>query len=251
MQEESQQHCGPFRLIRAIGRGGSGSVYLAERAAGDVEQRVAIKLLRSGGDEPIFRDRFLRERHILAALDHPGIARLIDAGHTADGRPYLAMDYIEGTPIDGYAEKLDLPDRLALFLQVCDAVSYAHRNLIIHRDLKPSNILVDSAGRAKLLDFGIARILETGQDQGQTAEWQLTPEYASPEQLRGEAQTTATDVYSLGAVLHRLLAGRVGQTLSSVNPSWQAKASAPQKSRLPRDLEFVLAKALRQEPEER
>ena len=251
MQEESQQHCGPFRLVRAIGRGGSGSVYLAERAAGDVEQRVAIKLLRSGGDEPVFRDRFLRERHILAALDHPGIARLIDAGHTADGRPYLAMDYIEGTPIDGYAEKLDLPDRLALFLQVCDAVSYAHRNLIIHRDLKPSNILVDSAGRAKLLDFGIAKILETGQDKTQTAEWQLTPEYASPEQLRGEAQTTATDVYSLGAVLHRLLEGRVGQTLSSVNPSWQAKAPAPQKSSLPRDLEFVLAKALRQEPEER
>jgi serine/threonine protein kinase len=241
MQEESQQHCGPFRLVRAIGRGGSGSVYLAERAAGDVEQRVAIKLLRSGGDEPVFRDRFLRERHILAALDHPGIARLIDAGHTADGRPYLAMDYIEGTPIDGYAEKLDLPDRLALFLQVCDAVSYAHRNLIVHRDLKPSNILVDGAGRAKLLDFGIAKILETGHDKTQTAEWQLTPEFASPEQLRGGAQTTATDVYSLGAVLHRLLL--VGQTLSSVNPE-----SRPT---LPRDLEFVLRKALRQEPEER
>ena len=194
------------------------------------------------------RERFLQERRILAGLSHPGIARLIDAGHTADGQPYLAMDYIEGTPIDVYAAKLDLPARLALFLQVCDAVSYAHRNLIIHRDLKPSNILVDSGGRVKLLDFGIAKILETGQDKTQTAAWPLTPEYASPEQLQGGAQTTATDVYSLGAVLYRLLSGR---SPASVNPSWQAKTPAPQEPGIPRDLEFVLRKALRPEAKER
>jgi serine/threonine protein kinase len=170
-----EQYCGAFRLVRAIGSGGSGSVFLAERAAGGVAQRVAIKLLRPGDDEAAFRERFLRERRILAALNHPGIACLIDAGHTADGRPYLAMDYIEGTPIDVFAEELDLHTVLALFLQVCDAVSYAHRNLIIHRDLKPSNILVDSAGQAKLLDFGIARILDASQDQTQTAEWRKPP----------------------------------------------------------------------------
>ena len=244
-----QQLCGPFRLVRAIGRGGSGAVYLAERADGEVTQRVAIKLLRYGGDEPVFRERFLRERRILAGLSHPGIARLIDAGHTADGRPYLAMDYIDGTPIDVYAEKLDLPARLGLFLQVCDAVAYAHRNLIVHRDLKPSNILVDAAGRPKLLDFGIAKILKAGQDQTQTAEWQLTPEYASPEQVRGEAQTTATDVYSLGAVLDTLLAGRAPSIPRPPAPGPRPRSSlAPG---LPKDLQFILGKALRPEPEER
>jgi alpha-tubulin suppressor-like RCC1 family protein/serine/threonine protein kinase len=236
METESQQYCGPFRLIRAIGCGGAGSVYLAERAAGEVAQRVAIKLLRSGGDDAVLRERFLRERHILSTLSHPGIARLIDAGHTADGRPYLAMDYIDGTPIDVCADELDLTARLGLFLQVCDAVSYAHRNLVVHRDLKPSNILVDSDGRAKLLDFGLARMLEAGRSQ--TAERQLTPEYASPEQLLGGTQTTATDVYSLGVVLRRLLSGT-------------SRATAPNEPKLPRDLECVIAKALRQEPEER
>jgi len=178
---------------------------------------------------------------------------MIDAGHTVDGIPYLAMDYIDGTPIDVHADKLDLPGRLALFLQVCDAVSYAHRNLIIHRDLKPSNILVDRRDQAKLLDFGIARILEAGQDRTQTAEWQLTPEYASPEQIRGEPQTTATDIYSLGAILHRLLAGcsLTGAAQSQLRNRSRHGAEVLLAPKLPRDLEFVLRKALRQEPEER
>jgi len=133
-----RRRCGPYRLLRLIGHGGMGSVYLAERADGEVEQRAAIKLLRYGGDDPAFRDRFLRERQILARLSHPAIGRLLDAGHTAGGQPYLAMDYIEGIPIDLYSEKLDLSGKLRLFRQVCDAVSYAHSNLIVHRDLKPS-----------------------------------------------------------------------------------------------------------------
>src|SRR5689334_864249 len=169
--------CGPYRLLRVLGRGGMGSVYLAERADGEIEQSVAVKVVRRGAEKRVFRDRFLRERQILATLSHPGIARLLDAGHTADTRqPYLVMDYIDGTPIDVYAAKLELRDKLTLFIQVCDAVSHAHQNLIVHRDLKPSNILVDSAGQPKLLDFGIAKILDPGHDQTQTVEWLLTPE---------------------------------------------------------------------------
>lgn len=253
------RRCGPYRLVRILGRGGMGSVYLAERADGEVEQRAAIKFLRYGGDEPAFQDRFLRERQILATLNHPGIARMLDAGHTDDGQPYLAMDYINGTPIDVYAGKLDVRGKLTLFLQVCDAVSYAHRNLIIHRDLKPSNILVDTAGRAKLLDFGIAKILEPGQEETQTRERLLTPEYVSPEQVRGGAQTTATDVYQLGAVLYKLLTGRSPHVFSSDAPAAVelaicVKEPAPASSlnaAVSRDLDFVLAKALRKEPDER
>ena len=149
----NERRCGPYRLLHLIGSGGMGSVYLAQRVDGEVEQRVAIKLLKYGADDPAFRSRFLQERQILAKLNHPAIGRLLDAGHTADGQPYLAMDYIDGVPIDVYCETLDLRDKLVLFRQVCDAVSYAHRNLIVHRDLKPSNILVDPEGQPKLLDF--------------------------------------------------------------------------------------------------
>src|SRR5262249_10289439 len=149
---------GPYVLVRLLGRGGMGAVFLAQRTDGEVEQRVAIKFVPAA-DAPVFRDRFLQERQILASLEHPGIARLLDAGHTARGHPYLVMEYVHGTPIDAYAERLPIGDMLALFLRVCSAVSYAHRNLIIHRDLKPSNILVDTTGQPKLLDFGIARIL--------------------------------------------------------------------------------------------
>ena len=258
-EETRQDRCGPYRLVRLLGRGGMGSVYLAERADGEVEQRAAIKFLRYGGDDPAFQDRFLRERQILATLNHPGIARMLDAGHTDDGQPYLAMDYIDGTPIDTYAGKLDVRGKLTLFLQVCDAVSYAHRNLIIHRDLKPSNILVDRAGQPKLLDFGIAKILEPGQEETQTRERLLTPEYASPEQVRGGAQTTATDVYQLGAVLYKLLTGRSPHVFSSDAPAAVELAicatdPAPASSlnaAVSRDLDFVLAKALRKEPDER
>ena len=152
--------CGPYELVHLLGRGGMGAVFLAKRTDGEVEQRVAIKFVRNSAEEPAFRDRFLRERQILASLSHPGIARLLDAGHTNGGRPYLVMEYIDGIPIDVYAEALDLRGKLQLFLLVCDAISYAHRNLVIHRDLKPSNILVEAGGQPKLLDFGIARILD-------------------------------------------------------------------------------------------
>jgi serine/threonine protein kinase len=139
--------CGSYELIRLLGRGGMGAVFLAQRTDGEVEQRVAIKVVRNAAAEPAFRDRYLRERQILASLSHPGIARLLDAGHTTGGQPYLVMEYIDGTPIDVHAQDLDLREKLRLFLLVCDAISYVHRNLVIHRDLKPSNILVDSSGQ--------------------------------------------------------------------------------------------------------
>jgi serine/threonine protein kinase len=230
--------CGPYRLIHLLGNGGMGAVYLAERADGEVEQRVAIKFLHTGGDVPTFRERFLRERQILASLNHPGIARLLDAGHSS-GQPYLVMEYVDGIRIDEYAAKLDLRGVIALFIQVAEAVAYAHRKLIIHRDLKPSNVLVDATGQPKLLDFGIAKLLDAP-EQTRTLERVMTPEYASPEQLRGDAQSTATDIYSLAAVLHRLLTGRT--------PAFRAP---PARNEFPKDLASILAKAMREEPDER
>ena len=255
MREGSR--CGAYRLMRLLGRGGMGSVYLAERADGELHHSVAIKLLRFGADEFSFHDRFLRERQILASLNHPGIAKLLDVGRTNDGQPYLVMEYIDGKPIDVYAERVDLREKITLFLQVCEAVSYAHRNLIVHRDLKPSNILVDASGRPKLLDFGIAKILNAAQDQTQTRDRLLTPEYASPEQFRGDAQTAASDVYSLGAVLYKLLTGRSPHALSSQADVESAicRTEPERVSRVnpavPKDLDFVLGKALRKEPDER
>lgn len=224
--------CGPYRLDRLIADGGMGAVYLAERVDGEVNQRVAIKFLRTGADLPFFRQRFLRERQILASLNHPGIARLLDAGHTG-GHPYLVMEYVDGIRIDQYAAGLEIRQILALIVRVAEAVSYAHRNLVIHRDLKPSNILVDAAGQPKLLDFGIAKILDASEET-RTMERMMTPEYASPEQLRGEAQATTTDIYSLGAVLGRLLALQ-RQTAGGLS----------------KDLEAILSKAMRDEHDER
>jgi tetratricopeptide (TPR) repeat protein len=232
--------CGPYRLIQLLGSGGMGSVYLAERRDGEIEQKVAIKLLRADADRPVWRERFLTERQVLAFLNHPSITRLLDAGHTADGRPYLVMEHVDGIAIDQHAATLDLRERLQLFLPVCAGVSHAHRHLIIHRDIKPSNILVDTAGQPKLLDFGIAKLLDVTMDSTRTLERLLTPNYASPEQLRGDVQTTATDIYSLGAVLHKLLTGRSPR-----------EAAGPQETPLPRDIEHVLRKALREEPDER
>ncbi len=255
--------CGPYRLMHVLGHGGMGSVYLAKREDGELQQRVAIKVLRYGGNEPWFRDRFLRERQILATLNHSGIARLLDAGHTADGQPFLAMDYIDGAPVDVHAQGLDLRAKLLLFLQVCEAVSYAHRNLIVHRDLKPSNILVESSGKPKLLDFGIVKILDPGlepnADQTQTRERLLTPEYASPEQVRGEAQTAATDIYSLGAVLYKLLTGRSPHIFPADAPGEIEAAICHRDTQspsrvnreIPKDLDYILGKALRKEPVER
>ncbi|MBV8709116.1 MAG: protein kinase [Acidobacteriaceae bacterium] len=250
------RRCGPYRLLRLLGRGGMGSVYLAERADGEVEQQVAIKLLRYNDYEPAFRDRFLRERQILATLNHPAIARLLDAGRTGDGQPYLVMEYVDGCPIDEYAEQLDGRAKLELFRQVCDAVSYAHRNLIVHRDLKPSNILVDREGRPKLLDFGIAKILDADQSPEHTATafQALTPQYASPEQARGEAITTATDVYSLGVVLYQLLTRRMPYQFTETTTAAIAHTiceAEPVPPRLGEDLDNILLMALRKEPARR
>ncbi len=238
--------CGPYRLVSALGEGGMGSVFLAERADGEVEQRVAIKFVRSSMDVPALRKRFLAERKILASLHHPGIAHLIDAGRTAAGQPYLVMEYVDGIPIDVWCAGRDVNSILRLFLDVCDAVSYAHRNLIIHRDLKPSNILIDEAGRPRLLDFGIARILDS-RDAAQTMVRAMTPEYASPEQQSGEARTTATDIYSLGAVLYRLLNGMPPSLL----PNASGIGTRPAQVRIPRDVEFIVGKALRRDPGDR
>lgn len=252
-------YCGAYRLVQLLGSGGMGTVYLAERHDGEIEQKVAIKLLRADADRPAWRDRFLRERQLLAYLNHSSIARLLDAGHTEDGRPYLVMEYVDGAAIDKYAETIDLHAKLRLFLLVCDGVAHAHRHLIVHRDLKPSNILVDSTGRPKLLDFGIAKLLDLSGDETQTVERLLTPNYASPEQLRGEVQTTATDIYSLGAVLHKLLTGRTPRELlpqASATSETGTSAGSTTGSggsdlKLPRDIDCILRKALRHEPDER
>jgi tetratricopeptide (TPR) repeat protein len=231
--------CGPYRLMRLLGSGGMGAVYLAERSDGEIQQRVAVKLLRADAHRPAWRARFLKERQLLASLHHPSIVHVIDAGHTDDGRPYLVMEYVEGTPIDVYAEGIEVRERLLLFLRVCDGVTHAHGHLIIHRDLKPANILVDASGQPKLLDFGIAKLLDETGDATQTVERFLTPNYASPEQVRGGSQTTATDVYSLGAVLYKMLTGRLPRETGTGDAS------------LPTDIDYVVGKALRQEPEER
>jgi serine/threonine-protein kinase len=206
---------GPYRVVREIGHGGMGTVYLAERDDDQFRQRVALKLVRGGlGWNEVVVRRFVEERQILALLDHPNIARLLDGGITDDGLPWFAMEYVEGSPIDTYVRDRALPvdERLALFLSVCDAVQHAHRNLIVHRDLKPSNILVGSDARPRLLDFGIAKLLarvEEGRGAlTSTGLRVMTPEYASPEQIRGDPITVAADVYSLGVLLYELLAGQ-------------------------------------------
>jgi non-specific serine/threonine protein kinase/serine/threonine-protein kinase len=205
---------GPFQIINQIGAGGMGEVYRAFRID-EYEKEVAIKVVRAGQESGFSVSRFKNERQILARLDHPNIARLLDGGTTDDGLPYFVMDFIEGKPIDEYcvSHKLPTEDRLKLFSQVCSAVQYAHQRLIIHRDIKPSNIVVTSDGTPKLLDFGIAKILDPEAPAGQfertlTIFRALTPGYASPEQVKGETITTASDVYSLGVVLYELLTGR-------------------------------------------
>ena len=255
----SDTECGPYRLIRLLGRGGMGAVYLGERTDGEIQQTVAVKLLNPGDHRPGWRARFLQERQFLASLNHPSIVHVIDAGHTADGRPYLVMEYVDGSPIDVYAAQLDFGDRLLLFLRVCEGVSHAHRRLIIHRDLKPSNILVDASGRPKLMDFGIAKLLHETGDTTQTVDRLLTPLYASPEQFHGVSQTTSTDIYSLGAVLYKILTGRSPhETVAGTSNApaiYSGADEIPDPSRLnprlPSDLDYILRRALRVEPEER
>lgn len=212
------QMVGPYRVLEELGRGGMGVVYLAERADGAFEHRVAVKLLPVGLPGPPGHQRFLVERQILARLQHPSIARLLDGGLTGDGRPYIVMEYVDGLPIDLWCDAagMGVDNRIKLFLEVCETIEYAHRNLVVHRDLKPSNVLVTGEaetkllGQVKLLDFGIAKLL--GEDSPElagddTGRIPLTPSWASPEQLAGEPVTTATDVYTLAALLYRLLVG--------------------------------------------
>ena len=202
---------GPYKLDRMLGEGGMGQVWLARRADGLYQRRVALKLLRPGLADPNLRQRFTRERQILARLGHPHIARLLDAGISTDNQPYLALEYVEGEPITDWCRSRDLgiEARIKLFLQVCEAVSHAHANLIVHRDLKPSNIMVTPLDEVRLLDFGIAKLLdgsEPGRDNTRTEVRAFTLHYAAPEQIRGEPVTTMTDVYSLGVVLYELMA---------------------------------------------
>ena len=217
---------GPYRLVKELGRGGMGTVYLAVRSDDAFQKRVALKVLKRGMDTDAIVRRFRNERQILASLDHPNISGLLDGGTTPDGLPYFAMEFVEGQPIDEYCEArhLDTTARLQMFMKICSAVQYAHQNLIIHRDIKPANVLVTADGTPKLLDFGIAKLLNPdlgGQTYAVTAEGSplMTPEYASPEQVRGEVVTTATDVYSLGVLLYELLTGRRPYQLTSRTPA--------------------------------
>jgi eukaryotic-like serine/threonine-protein kinase len=205
------QQIGNYKITGELGSGGMGAVFLAERADGEFTQKAALKLIKRGMDSDAVLRRFLNERQILAALEHPNIARLVDGGTTRDGLPFFVMEFVEGRNVLDYAdaENLDLDERLNLFREICAAVAYAHRNLVIHRDLKPSNILVTGDGTPKLLDFGIAKLLRSDAAAETGTQMQVfTPDYASPEQVRGEKLTTATDVYSLGVILYELLTGR-------------------------------------------
>lgn len=207
---------GPYTILRLLGSGGIGTVYLAERIAGGTPQRAALKMLAPHAISPSFIERFHREQHILGSLDHAHITRLMDAGLSETGQPYLVMEFVDGEHLDRYCDerKLGITERLQLFLQVCDAVAYAHRNLVVHLDLKPSNILVSREGAIKLLDFGTSKLIQTGSLLTTTV--MATPAYASPEQLRNEPVTTACDIYSLGAILFELLTGKRPYANSSV-----------------------------------
>ena len=259
------ERVGPWVLGERIGAGGMGAVYRAERADG-FEQTAALKRIKPGMDSEAVLARFRSERQILARLEHPSIARLLDGGVAPDGRPYFAMELVEGEPITDYADRrgLEVDTRLELFARVCDAVAYAHRQLVVHRDLKPSNVLVTPGGAVKLLDFGIARVL--GDLDGgftQTGQRVLTPAYAAPEQHRGEPPSTATDVYALGVLLYRLLTGALpiedaaGELAAlrapSTEPPERPSRRAPDGRRraLEGDLDVICLKALRAEPERR
>ena len=264
------QIIGHWEVLKRIGTGGMGAVYLARRADLQYEQQVALKLIKRGMDTEAVLRRFRNERQILAGFDHPNIARLLDGDTTEDGRPYFVMEYVEGLPIDTYCDQhaLSVDERLRLFREVCAAVSYAHRRAVIHRDLKPSNILVDANGVPKLLDFGIARLLHPGRAADAPAtlleQRAMTPEYASPEHVRGEAVTTACDVYSLGVILYRLLTGKLpyrsngaaaDESPHEMGDTEVARPSAVAEGetgkRLRGDLDNIVLMALRREPERR
>ncbi len=246
---------GAWQVLRPLGAGGMGAVFLARRADAEYEAEAALKIVRPG----VFSDealrRFRAERQALAHLSHPGIARLLDGGTTDDGVPYLVMEKVDGRPIDVWASEKALADRIRLFRGVCAAVQYAHANLIVHRDIKPGNILVTDGGETKLLDFGIAKFLgEEDTSLTRAGERVLTPDYASPEQVRGETVTTASDVYALGVVLYRILTGRHPYAFGSGRAADVERVVcevAPDPPRLGGDLDTILNKALAKEPERR
>ncbi len=269
------QTVGAYRLLHELGRGGMGTVWLAERADEAYRARVAIKFVRGGFAHPELERRFRAERQILADVRHPNIARLLDGGDAPDGSPYLVMEYVDGEPITDYATRhaLSIGDRLRIFRLACEAVQHAHNSLVVHRDIKPSNILVQADGVPKLLDFGIARPLAPGVGQETTAAVRLmTPSYASPEQVRGDRLTVATDVYSLGVLLYELLTGthpfaadgtssaEVQRRVLEVEPRAPSDVARRRGANLPPgagarelagDLDNIVAKALRKEPERR
>lgn len=274
----TRQRIGPYRVEKTVGHGGMGAVYLAVRDDDSFRKQVAIKVIHGGMDHPFLRYRFLHERQILANLEHPNIARLLDGGATEDGMPYLVMEYVDGEPLTTYCAQaeLSLRDRLSLFLQVCGAVQHAHRNLVIHRDLKPSNILVTQERQVKLLDFGIAKLLDSADNpeslaQTATAMRMLTPEYASPEQVRGAPVSTASDVYSLGALLYEVLCGAKAHEFKDSSPAeldrvvcQQEPKRASEAARLSKrplfpqfakdllgDLDNIITKAMQKEPARR
>ena len=278
---------GPWRLVRSLGRGGMGVVYLAERHDGGFRQQAALKMLRNVNEGGAAAQRFLTERQILAELEHPNIAHLLDGGATRESGPWFALEYVEGVSVLGWCDsaRLGIRARLQLFLDICEAVSYAHDRLVVHRDIKPANILVDADGQVKLLDFGIAKLLDADSEQTGTAMRMFTAEYAAPEQVRGERITPATDVYALGVVLYELLCGKrpyrvaertpaaveravieqqptrpsggsIGFTRSPIEEQEEAETLATRRGLNPRslraalrgDLDAIVLKCLRKEP---
>ncbi|HEX7879032.1 MAG TPA: serine/threonine-protein kinase, partial [Candidatus Eisenbacteria bacterium] len=258
---------GAYRILDEVATGGMGSVYRAERTDQAFQKMVAIKLIRAGLLSPDAVARFKTERQVLADLEHPGIARLLDGGSTADGMPFLVMEFVDGVPLNRHVAERNpgLAERISLFLEICEAVQYAHQNLVVHRDLKPGNILVDVHGHVKLLDFGIAKVLAPSDaNAGQTVAHAFTVRYASPEQVRGGRITTATDIYSLGVILYEMLCGVLPYDLDGVSPASVVDTITtrePEKPsrradpviarRLAGDLDMIILKALHKEPERR
>ncbi len=262
------ERIGAYELLSELGRGGMGTVYLARRADDEFQKKVAIKLVSGGLADDVALGRFRSERQISASLDHPHIARLLDGGTTEAGEPYFVMEYVEGEPLLRYCEtrRLSTRERLRLFQDVCAAVQYAHQNLVVHRDLKPGNVLVTAEGEAKLLDFGIAKMLDPGGaaragQETATLYRMLTPDYASPEQVRGQPVTTASDVYALGVVLYELVAGRRPYHVENPEPAELLRLVCEEDPEKPStlagarevqgDVDAIVMKAMRKEPERR
>ena len=272
-EEQPGNQIGPYRLLRELGVGGMGTVWLAERTDGTFKRQVALKLPRAEWTDRGLSERMARERAVLASLNHPNIAQMYDAGWAGDGRPYLALEYVDGEPIDAWCRNRAAPpaERVRLFVDIVRAVAFAHAKLVIHRDLKPSNVLVDADGRVKLLDFGIAKLLAS--DQGQVSETELTQlsgraltlNYAAPEQILGQPISTAADTYSLGVMLFELLTGErpyrlardsrgaLEEAIVSIDPPLPSSVATDKTAAraLRGDLDAIILKALSKQPEQR